>query len=92
MCRRRFWVSCRVESLNLELTLVSFQKFGTLYDFSLKINLFYKIYLQNFNIISIVIYHSGPIFGQDLYFCLETFVVNASEYSGHLVRHLLTTP
>jgi hypothetical protein len=38
----------------------SFQKFRTLYVFSLKINLFYKIHLQAFNVISIVLYHSGP--------------------------------
>jgi hypothetical protein len=52
-------------------------------------NLFYKIHLQAFNVISIVLYHSGPTFGQILYSCLEAFVVDASDYSGHLIRHLL---
>jgi len=42
------------------------QKFCTLYVFSLKMNLFYKIHLQAFNIISNVLYHSGPTFGQVL--------------------------
>jgi hypothetical protein len=27
-------------------------------------NLFYKIHLQAFNVISIVLYHGGPTFGQ----------------------------
>jgi hypothetical protein len=67
----------------------SFQKFCTLYVFFLKINLFYKIHLQAFNLISIVLYHSGPMFGQVLYSCLDAFVVDASDYSGHLIRHLL---
>jgi hypothetical protein len=49
-------------------------------------NLFYKIHLQAFNVISIVLYHSGPTFGQ---VCLDAFVVDASDYSGHLIRHLL---
>ena len=53
-------------------------------------NIFYKIYLQAFNVISIVFYHSGPTFGQILYFCQEAFVVDASDYSGHLIRRLLT--
>jgi hypothetical protein len=39
----------------------SFQKFCTLYVFSLKMNLFYKIQLQAFNVISIVFYHSGLV-------------------------------
>jgi len=30
-------------------------------------NLFYKIHLQAFNVIAIVLYHSGPTFGQVLY-------------------------
>jgi hypothetical protein len=55
----------------------SFQKFCTLYVFSLKMNLFYKIHLQAFNVISIVLYHIGPTFGQVLYSCLDTFVVDA---------------
>ena len=67
----------------------SFQKFCTLYVFSLKMNLFYKIHLQAFNVISIVLYHSGPTFGQVLYSCQGAFVVDASDYSGHLIRHLL---
>jgi len=52
-------------------------------------NLFYKIYLQSFNVISIVLYHRGPTFGQVLYSCKEALVVDASDYSGHLIRHLL---
>jgi hypothetical protein len=52
-------------------------------------NLFYKIHLQTFNVIPIVLYHSGPTFGQILYSCLDAFVVGASDYSGHLIRHLL---
>jgi hypothetical protein len=68
----------------------SFQKFCTLYVFSLKMNLFYKIDLQAFSVISIVFYHSGPTFGQVLYSCLDAFVVDASDYSGHLIRNLLS--
>jgi hypothetical protein len=67
----------------------SFQKFYTLYVFSLKMNSFYKIHLQAFNVISIVFYQSGPTFGQVLYSCQDAFVVDASDYSGHLIRHLL---
>jgi hypothetical protein len=67
----------------------SFQKFCTLYVFSSKMNVFYKIHLQAFNVISIVPYHSGPTFGQVLYSCLDAFVFDASDYSGHLIRHLL---
>jgi hypothetical protein len=52
-------------------------------------NLFYKIHLQAFNIISIVLYHSGPTFGQVLYSCLDAFVIDVSDYSGHLIKHLL---
>jgi hypothetical protein len=52
-------------------------------------NLFYEIYLQAFNVVSIVLYHSGPTFGQVLYSCLDAFVVDASDYSGNLIRHLL---
>jgi hypothetical protein len=66
-----------------------FQKFCTLYVFSLKMNLFYKIHLQAFNVISIVLYHSGPMFGQVFYSCQDAFVVDVSDYSGHLIRHLL---
>jgi len=58
----------------------SFQKFCTLYIFSLKINLFYKIHLWAFNVISIVLYHNGPTFGQILYSCQEAFVIDASDY------------
>ena len=65
----------------------SFQKFCILYFFSLKMNLFYKIHLQTFSVISIVLYHSGPTFGQVLYPCQDAFVVDASDYSGHLIRH-----
>jgi hypothetical protein len=75
--------------LKLGLIHGSFQKFCTLYVFSLKMNLFYKIRLQTFNIISIVLYHSGPTFGKVLYSCLDAFVVDVSDYSGHLIRHLL---
>ena len=57
--------------------------------FLFKMNLFYKILLQASNIISIVLYHSGPTFGQVLHSCQHTFVVDASDYSGHLIRHLL---
>jgi hypothetical protein len=67
----------------------SFQKFCTLYIFSLKTNLFYKIHLQTFNVISIVLHHCGPTFGKVLYSCQDAFVVDASDYSGHLIRHLL---
>jgi hypothetical protein len=67
----------------------SFQKFCTLYISSLKMDLFYKIHLQAFNVISIVLYHSGQTFGEFLYSCLDAFVVDASDYSGHLIRHLL---
>jgi hypothetical protein len=44
---------------------------------------------QAFNVISILLYHSGPTFGQVLYSCLDAFVVDASDFSGHLIRHLL---
>ena len=69
----------------------SFQKFCTLYVFSLKMNLFYKIHLQAFNVISIVLYHSDPTFRQVLYSCQDANVVGASDYSGHLIRHLLNS-
>jgi homogentisate 1,2-dioxygenase len=52
-------------------------------------NLFYKIHLQAFNVISIVLYHSGPTFGQVFYSCLNAFVVDVSDYSDHLIRHIL---
>ena len=51
-------------------------------------NLFYKIYFQAFNVISIVLYHSGPTSGQVLYSCQDAFVVDASDYSGHLIRRI----
>jgi hypothetical protein len=78
--------------LDAQLTLRirgSLQKFCALYVFSLKMNLFYKIHLQAFNVISIVLYQGGPAFGQVLYSCQDAFVVDASDYSGHLIRHLL---
>jgi len=52
-------------------------------------NLFYKIHLQAFNVISIVLYHSGPTFGQVSYCCQDAFVVDESDYWGHLITHLL---
>jgi hypothetical protein len=52
-------------------------------------NLFYKMHLQAFNVISIVLYHRGPTFGKVLYSCPDAFVVDASYYSGHLIRLLL---
>jgi hypothetical protein len=52
-------------------------------------NLFHKIHLQAFNVISVVLYHSGPTFGHVLYSCLDAFVVDASDYSGHLIRQHL---
>jgi hypothetical protein len=67
----------------------SFQKSCTLDVFSLRMSVFYKIHLQAFNVISIVLYHSGPTCGQVLYSCLDAFVVDASDYSGRLIRHLL---
>jgi hypothetical protein len=57
--------------------------------FLFKMNSFHKIHLQAFNVISILLYHSGPTFGQVLYSCLDAFVVDASDYSDHLIRHLL---
>jgi hypothetical protein len=36
-----------------------------------------------------MLYHSGPTFGKVLYSCLDTFVVDAYDYSGHLIRHFL---
>jgi hypothetical protein len=68
----------------------SFQTFWTLHVFLLKMNLFYKIHLQAFDVISIVLYHSGPTFGQVFYSCLDAFVVDASDNTGHLIRHLLS--
>jgi hypothetical protein len=68
---------------------VSSQKFLTMYIFSLKMNLFYKIHLQAFNVISIVLYRIGPTFGKVLYSCLDAFIVDTSDYSRHLIRHLL---
>ena len=70
----------------------SFQKFCTLYVFSLKMNLFYKIHLQAFNVVSIVLYHSGPTFGQVLYSCQDAFVVDVSrvtslDTSSMLLKH-----
>ena len=53
-------------------------------------NLFQKINLYSFNVISIVLYHSGPMFRQVLYSCQDAFVIAASDYSGHPIRHLLS--
>jgi hypothetical protein len=53
-------------------------------------NLFYKMQLQSISVISIVLYHSGPTFGQVFYSCQDAFVVDASDYLGHLIRHLLS--
>jgi len=36
-----------------------------------------------------VLYHSGPPFGQVLYSYQNAFVFDASDYSGHLITHLL---
>jgi hypothetical protein len=52
-------------------------------------NLFYKIHLQAFNVTSVVLYRSGSTFGKVLYSCLDAFVVDASDYSVHLIRQLL---
>jgi hypothetical protein len=49
-------------------------------------NLFYKIHLQAINVISIVLYHSSPTFGKVLYSCQDAFVVDAYDYSGHLLN------
>jgi len=59
--------------------------------FSIKMNFFFKIHLQAFTVIPIVLYHSvfHPTFGQVLYSCQDAFVVDASDYWGHLIRHLL---
>ena len=57
--------------------------------FFFKNELFYKIHLEAFNVISTVLYHSGPTFGQVLYSSQDAFVVDASDYTGHLIRHLL---
>jgi hypothetical protein len=35
------------------------------------------------------LYHSGTTFGKVLYSCLVAFVFDASDYAGHLIRHLL---
>jgi hypothetical protein len=48
-----------------------------------------QIHLQDFNVIFIVLYHSAPTFGKVLYSCLDAFVVDVSDYSGHLIRKLL---
>jgi hypothetical protein len=72
----RLFFKARSHSRNKCLLRGSFQKFCTLYVFSLKKNLFYKILLQAFNVISIVLYHGGPTFGQVLYSCQDAFVVD----------------
>jgi len=66
----------------------SFQKYYTLYVFCLKMNLFYKINLQAFYVICIALCHSSPTFGHVLYSCHDAFVVDVSDYSVHLIRHL----
>jgi hypothetical protein len=76
---------------NVQWTLyVGHFKSSAHYVFSLKMNLFYRIHLQAFSVISIVLYHSGPTFGKVLYSCLDAFIVDAYDYSGHLIRHLLS--
>ena len=65
----------------------SFQKFCTLYVFSLKMNLFYKIHLQAFNVISLCFITAVRHLGKSSY--QDAFVVDVSDYSGHLIRHLL---
>ena len=67
----------------------SFQKFCTLYVFSLKMNLFYKINLQAFSVISVVLYQRGPTFRQVLCSCQDSFFFDASDYSCHLITQLL---
>ena len=57
--------------------------------FVFKMILFYKLHPQAFNAISIVLYHNGPTFGEVLYSCQDAFVVDASDCSGPLIRHLL---
>jgi len=52
-------------------------------------NLFYKIHFQAFNVITIVLYRGGPTFGQVLYSCQDACFVDAPDYLGHLIRHLL---
>ena len=39
---------------------------------------------------SIVLCHSGSTFGQVLYSFQDAFSVDASDYSGYLIRHLLS--
>jgi len=73
-----------IAHLMLYNTWVIFKSF-THCVFSLKMNLFYKIHLQAFNVISIMLYHSGPTFGQVLYSCQDAFVVDSSDYSSHLI-------
>ena len=53
-------------------------------------NLLYGVELQAFNVISIVLYHSGPAFGKILYSCQDAIVVDVSVYWGHFIRHLLS--
>jgi hypothetical protein len=79
------YCSKHVQNWNKHI-LGSFQKFCTLYVFSLKMNLFYKIRLQAFNVISIVLYNSGPTFGQVLYSCLDAFVVEVSNEVTWVIR------
>jgi hypothetical protein len=59
----------------------------------LKINLFYKIHLQAFNVISIVLYHSVPTFGKVLYSCPPSLLMRlitqatSSDTSSMLLKH-----
>jgi hypothetical protein len=49
-------------SRSFHFTWVISEVLHTVHVWDLKINLFYKIHLQAFNVISIVLYHSGPTF------------------------------
>ena len=89
ICRSAVPFIILMATLFLGIMCGLFQKLCTLYIFFLKMNLFYKIHLQTFNVIFIVLYHSGPMFGQVLCSCQDAFVVDASDCSGHLVRRLL---
>jgi hypothetical protein len=52
--------------------------------------LFYKIYLDAFNVISILLDHSSP-FQQVSYSCQDAFADDVSDYLDHLIRHLCAT-
>jgi len=89
ICRSALPFIILMATLFLGIICGSFQKFCTMYVFFLKMNLFYKIHLQAFSVISIVLYHSGPRFRQVLYSCQDAFIVDASDYLCLLIRHLL---